>query len=247
MKFQIAVITFSRIYASGAQAVAIVLLARTIPVSEFGLVNSFLAIAWFVVGLSDLGTTSLVTRARAVNHNSVVAGCFRLTNLTSWVATVACILLALVLADSPLMTLSFAALGASFAIEKNIDCKLGVPIADGSRLIPALSVVVRRTATLLVFTALLLAGAGGVVGYCLSGLVGAFAGMIHFALASRGRYHLTKSDPLGRVLRMSAPFFVSNVSAQSRATWMSRLSLQLWERWVAVCMQQRASCSTRCF
>ena len=105
------------------------------------------------------------------------------------------------------------------ALDKNVEGALGITIADGERLFPAISVLLRRAATAATFFCLLLAGANAVWAYGIGMSVGPlFFGQVHV------RHRLSRlgisSRPrrgAGAVLRQSSLFAVNDVAVQSRS------------------------------
>lgn len=137
-----------RIVAAVLQAVSLVVVARLLPVFEFGYLATFLGVTTLVQVALDFGVGSLVTRERAADEtNPVVAAALRFTNVST-IALIVLLLLGLAagavyVSDVYWQMLPLAVWAAA---ERNADTRLSVAFADGDVQINVVNLLSRRTA-----------------------------------------------------------------------------------------------------
>lgn len=209
-------ILVSRGLGSLGQAVALVVLARSVTAVEFGLVNVVIAVVGIVLVASGLGLSLFVPFARARGESDAVAAAMRLNswaNLASAVVLVPGIALWAGVTGAPW---GAVLIGASLALERNVDTILGVPIADGDARVAATSMLARRTAALAVFLPALAAGADPVWAFS-SGLVtGGLVAQLHARRAVRDLPGDARAVSPRAVVGRSWPFLASNLTGQAR-------------------------------
>ncbi|QFG69726.1 lipopolysaccharide biosynthesis protein [Ornithinimicrobium pratense] len=202
------------------QAIVGIALARSVGPAEYGTIVGFAGavLFWFIV--CDLGIASYVPRARAVGDAAAVS-----TSLLLNVATAALGALIAIAAtflgpfDAELAGL-LTLIVVGQALDKNIDAAVGVPIADGERVFPAVSVLLRRMTTAAVFFVALLGGWPAVPAYCLAAVAGPVAGQIHMRLrlATLGlQIRVRHAKGAATVVRQSSFFAVTDIGNQSRS------------------------------
>lgn len=216
LRVQFLVLLVARVLGSALQAVALVLLARSVTPDVFGVVNAVIAVVGIVLVATGLGMSLLVPRARAAGDADEVAAGLRM-NLWSNLATAVVLVVGLGLytgvRDLPVGVLL---IGLSLALERNVDTILGVPVADGDSRTPAASMLLRRTVSLLVLVPALVVGVDPVWAFTCGLLAGALAAQVHIrrVVVAGGD---ASAVPPGELLRRAAPFLVSNLSVQARS------------------------------
>ena len=215
MRTQFLVILVSRGLGSLLQAAVLVLLARAVPASTFGLVNAVIGVVGILLVVTGWGLSIYVPRARARGDAADVVAALRVNTLSNVVTGVILAGAIAVWTTRGGLPVALAVIGVSLALERNIDTVLGVPIADGDSRTPAVSMLLRRVVSLGVLVACLRAGLDPLWSYGGGLLAGALAGQLHVRRvvrvdASAGR------TPARDVLRQAWPFLVSNLTAQAR-------------------------------
>ncbi len=215
----------SRALGSALQAVTLVLLARSVPVALFGTVVTVTAVVGMALVVTGLGLAVYVPQARARGEGDVVRGALR----GSTVSTVGtAVLLGGVVGvwaarqDAPA---ALVVVALALALERNVETFLGVSLGDGDSRTTAVSVVLRRGSSLLVFGSCLLLGAGPVQAYAAGSAAGALAGQVHVRRALRGRLPSGPRTPLPDVIRRSSSYLVASVSAQLRTLDVAAVAL----------------------
>ena len=213
---QFVAILASRGLGSALQAVALVLLARSVPAAEFGVVNVVIGVVGLLLVATGFGMSVYVPRARALGQDDDVAAGLRL-NAVANLATAVVLLAALAAwASSTQVPLGVLLIGASLALERNVDTVLGVPVADGDALAPAVSMVLRRTITLAVLVPGLALGLDPVWSYTGGLLAGALAAQLHVRRVVRRLPGRASAVGTSTLLRRSWPYLVSNLTGQVR-------------------------------
>ncbi len=216
MRRQFAGILLSRGLGSALQAVALVVLGRSVTAAEFGLVNVVIAVVGILLVASGLGLSLFVPYVRARGEADAVAAALRLNswaNLVSAAVLVPGIAVWAVVAGAPW---GAALIGASLALERNVDTILGVPIADGDARVAATSMVLRRSVCLVVFLPALAGGLDPVWSFTAGLLAGAVAAQVHVRRAVRGLPGDARAVRVRAVLSRSWPFLASNLTGQAR-------------------------------
>jgi O-antigen/teichoic acid export membrane protein len=207
----------ARVFASAAQAVVLLILARVVDVNSFGVLNSALAAGLLAVGAADFGTSTLLAKAQAKRDFETADACIKFSVSTTFICIVALLVAVAWYTKFDSLTGPLITLAVGVSLEKNAECLLSVPMANGNKFIAPLSVLLRRSVTLLAFVCMLPVGVSGEWAYGLSYLVGSVAGQIHLRHTVAEAPPLWSPGKLGlEIMRKAFPYFVSNISAQSR-------------------------------
>ena len=215
MRAQFLVILISRGLGSVLQAAVLILLARAVPASTFGLVNAVIGIVGILLVVTGLGMSVYLPRARARGDTADVAAALRLNTLSNVVAGLVLAGAIAIWTDRGGLPVALAVIGLSLALERNVDTVLGVPIADGDSRTPAVSMLLRRSVSLVVLLVGLRVGADPLWSYGAGLLAGAVAGQLHVRHVVDVDHGAGRS-PARVVLRQAWPFLVSNVTGQAR-------------------------------
>lgn len=217
MTGQFAAILGSRVAGAVIQALVGIALARSVLASEYGQITALTGalLFWFIV--CSVGIPSYLGRARALGRTDDVSTGLVLNIVTSVVG----VLVATAALLSGIIPLGLGGvlllLVVGTALDKNVDASMTVAIADGERLAPAISVLVRRVATAGVFFGLLLAGVDGIPAYCVGMAAGPLLGQVHASLVlRRAGVPVRRGTGWGVVLRDALPFAVNDIAIQSR-------------------------------
>lgn len=213
MNRQVLVLVGSRGGAAILQSLSFMLLSRAVDVGTFGVIGVLTALAGFTLLVTDLGITATLSRARARSDHGMVTGALRLNDLvTVWSA----VLFAGIASLAAAPHLALGLLAFSLTLERNAETHLSVFFADGSRVVPALSILGRRFLMLGVFAALLGVGANGAFAFAIAQLVGVtFSQSLQRSTVARVREPIA-SISVGAVLAGSWRFWASSVLNQVR-------------------------------
>src|SRR5690606_7885734 len=121
----------ARALGSLLQAVALVVLARSVPAAEFGFVNVVIAVVGIVLVATGLGLSLFVPFARARGEADALAAALRLNTTTNVLSALVLVPAVAVWAAANGAPAGAVLIGASLALERNVDTLLGVPVADG--------------------------------------------------------------------------------------------------------------------
>ena len=209
-------ILVSRGLGSGLQALALIVLARSVPAASFGAVTAVIALVGFLLVVTGFGMAAFVPRARALGADDDVRAGLRLNWLSTAVTTPVLLAVTGWWAVEHHAPLAVALICLSLGLERNVDTVLGVPIADGDARTAATSMVLRRTVSLVVLVLGIVAGVDPVVAYTLGLLAGAVAAQVHVRLRVRDLPGNASAVPTRELARRGWPFLVANVAGQAR-------------------------------
>jgi len=216
MRGQFLGIAAARGLGSALQAVAIVVFARAVAPEVFGAVSVVIAVVGIVLVVTGMGMSVYVPRARARGEHDEVAAGLRLnswSNLATATVGVAALGLWAALGSLPL---GAVLIGLSLSLERNVDTYLGVPVADGDARVSVVSMVARRSVSLAVLGAGLVAGVDPVWAYSTGLLAGALVAQWHVRRAVGALPGSAAAVGLRGLLSRAWPFLVANVTAQVR-------------------------------
>lgn len=216
MKAQFLGILVSRGLGSGLQALALILLARSVPAAAFGAVATVIAVVGFVLVVTGFGMAAFVPRARALGDDDDVRAGLRLNGASTAVTTPVLLVLTGWWAVESGAPLAVALICLSLGLERNVDTVLGVPIADGDARTAAVSMVLRRSVSLVVLGGGLVGGLDPVLAYTVGLLVGAVATQVHVRRRVRELPGTAGAVPTRDLARRGWPFLVANVAGQAR-------------------------------
>jgi len=207
----------ARIFASAAQAAVLLILARVVSVNSFGVLNSALAVGLLAASAADFGASTLLAKAQAKGDHETVTECVNFSVSSTLICAVALVAAAAWYTKLEDLAGPLITLGIAISLEKNAECLLSVPMANGDKYTPPLSVLLRRSVTLATFIGMLAVGVGGAWSYGLSYLAGSLAGQVHLRRTVAESPSLWSRGRLGTsIIKKSFPYFASNISAQSR-------------------------------
>ena len=216
MRTQFLGILVSRGLGSGLQALALILLARSVPAAAFGAVTSVIALVGFLLVVTGFGMATFVPRARAQGADDDVQAGLRLNWVSTAVTTPVLLLITGWWAFEHHAPVAVALICVSLGLERNVDTVLGVPIADGDSRTAAISMVLRRSVSLVVLVIGLLTGVDAVLAYTVGLLVGALAAQVQIRLHVRDLPGSASAVPTRDLARRGWPFLVANVAGQAR-------------------------------
>lgn len=218
MKQQFIWMIGARAYGSLVQAIVTVVLARLIGPAEFGALGLALGVSMFLLVIADFGVSTLIAKARALGDDGLVISLLKFNAWTSVGAALALAASAIVAGASNPSYLPLTFVVIALALEKNVDTGLGVAIADGDKIKPNVSVVIRRSLTLVLFLLMIALGIDALASYGVASLFGAIAGQVHMGLVLRSSLRAQSGAfRFYEVLHKTFPFFLSNIAAQSKS------------------------------
>lgn len=211
-------VMLTRTLSALSQAVALFLLARSIPQNEFGFFASFLSVILFLAVACEFGTDSYSVRALAQKRHARVATASRLHLLLA--AGFACLAaFGSLAASGPFPSMRGLALIPVYVlVERRLSFTLGLFTAAGHANFGTWALLGARTVTLTSFFIAVRAHAldpryafavSGIVG----GMIGLFALRRFFTLASASRL---RSPTYREVLRDSFALYTATMSGQLR-------------------------------
>jgi teichuronic acid exporter len=209
--------------ASGAvlQALLLILVARFITPEEFGVMNAFVGCFMFLGVVSDLGLTNFSIRAYAIDNDEDAAlaavALQRLLSLGFFAIATGILGIGWALEILPPMwALGATAIVLWVTLEKVCEAESAIFIARASVVQPAVSIIVRRAVSVLVF----LPSIGQlppILAFGLSVIAGGAVGYVYL-LTQRGGRSGAPVEGYGRasLIRAAIAFGVSNIFAQTR-------------------------------
>lgn len=217
MRRQVLMTVLARGMGSCLQAVLLVLLARSVDQSLFGLTNAFLGLGAIAAVLADLGITAYIVRTWSFDRDpGRVASALRVGNTSTLVLVLiltSAFAFVSIVANTP-ACLSLIAVWIAF--EKSTESYLSLHSAEQRTLVPAVSIVLRRALPLAFFIAIVWFDGDAVTAFvaalCLGGLI--------------GQMHAYFSLP--KFLRIKTPkFSAKSVISESRAFGIATLASQM--------------------
>lgn len=210
-------ILLGRLLAAGIQAGTLVLLARALSLTDFGLLTGVLGVTVVLQAMADLGIAKLLIRERARDTDSaILAGGLRLNSWLTFILFVLLLigffLIGLLYDDRFLLMIPLA---ISAAGEKNADTWLGVAIADGDVRLNSTNLVTRRLITLGVFMLSLSLNIAPILSYTTGAAVGAVISVVFSRKVVSGRVKNDYSN-IRETFNAAFPFWVNSLVSQLR-------------------------------
>jgi O-antigen/teichoic acid export membrane protein len=215
---QFALVTTGRILAAVLQAVLLVLAARALEVSDFGYLMAFVGVVALAQVLVDCGVSIFISRERAAAPESGrVTSALRFTLVSSSLLMVV-LAVALVVSAVRVSSVYWSMLPLALwaAGERNADSRLSVAFADGDVHVTVLNLLARRSGSIILFAAAVAADLPPVLAFSGATAVAALASATFANLYIRKRVTAPPSITFRELLRMSRPFWVSNIASQAR-------------------------------
>jgi O-antigen/teichoic acid export membrane protein len=213
MNAQFAAMTGARLAATLFQAVNIILLARAVSPSDIGLTSAIIGFCMVLFTVTDFGLSTLISRSYAHGDHVMVASALYYTTLTTWTFGPIGLAGGLGLSAGGVIPLSLAVLVLAVAIDRCVEFRLSVPIAADLKVVPSLSVLIRRGAQLGVFIGFVGVGVPALWAYSTAYLVGAVAGYVQTTFFLRRLVGMKSSRrPAREVFGEGFAFGVKNVS-----------------------------------
>jgi len=209
-------ILVSRGLGSALQALALIVLARSVAPTEFGAVNVVIAVVGFALVGTGLGMSVYVPWARASGRDDEVVAALRVNTGSNYLSAVVGVTVVSVWAHLGGLPWGVALIALSLALERNADTWLGVPIADGRSAVAVVSVLLRRVVCLVVMLPAIALGLDPVLAYTAGLVAGSLAGQLHVRLAVSDLCGTLHAVPASVVIRAAWPFLVSNATGQAR-------------------------------
>lgn len=206
-----------RVIAAFLQALIIILLARAVAPSEFGLLMSVVGISIVLQAVADLGISKLVVRERSRDKDSrYIAAGLRLNTqsaLLLWFIGSVLLILFGVFVDPFFIYL--VPLAISTANEKVADTWLGIAIADGDVWLNSLNLVGRRTIAILLFVLLNLSIIPSALAYTSSLAAASLVSMLFAFRHIRNRFGRDRKS-LSELIKAAFPFWTNTLASQLR-------------------------------
>jgi O-antigen/teichoic acid export membrane protein len=217
MKTQFLALVATRIFATGIQALTVILLARWAGVRDFGVIGVIVGICAVLYTIADWGLSSYIPRARAVGRNSEVVSGLRMDFLGNCsLGLLAALVLGLLLLPAGL-TAWFVLIPLALALEQFVEVCLTVPIADGNKGVFVVSLALRRVVSISLFVALYTLGWDVIASYGIALATASCAGLAHAVVVLRRRLRGVRSNVrIGAYYKSLVPYLLANLSAQSR-------------------------------
>ncbi|MHA7141945.1 lipopolysaccharide biosynthesis protein [Arthrobacter sp. Sr33] len=218
MKLQFLVMLATRVFASGVQAVSVVLLARWVGIETFGLIAVVLGIGGVLFTVSDWGLSSYIPRARAKGDHGDVATGLRMSCGGNLIAGILFALAILVIGLSTGASSWLCLLPIALALDQFTEAGLTVPVADKLKRPIIVSVLLRRCAALAIFVGLFMVDVDPLAAYTLGMLISGLLGLAHILVVLRSRMRgIRERSPFRVLYRSLTPYMVANLSAASRS------------------------------
>lgn len=216
---QFAWVSVGRLLGALIQAVTMLLLARDLGPHEFGIFSAVLGTVIVVQSALDLGIATMVVKERAADPQSpVIHSALRVADHSSFVlaGVIGLPLVALGTLLDPFFLLLLP-LSVWAACERHSETWLSVPLADGDARINTQNLLIRRTATALLYVGAVFAGIHAAVAFSAAMALTALISLIVIRKVVSGRL----TPPLApltvrEIVRISWPFWVNSLGTQAR-------------------------------
>ncbi|TDW29786.1 hypothetical protein [Cryobacterium psychrophilum] len=196
-----------------------VLFARSVDSGLFGEVNALIGIAAFLGVMADLGLSTFIVKAFAVDRDiSRVAAALRINQVSTSIFALLLSALYLVACSAVGWTPWAVLVIAWVAFEKNVEAQLGVFIAQQAVVTPAVSIAIRRILPVLCFISLSSFDLASELTFGISLLVGSFGGALHahFSIRRQSQFWETETIAWRLILREALPYSLTNIASQAR-------------------------------
>jgi O-antigen/teichoic acid export membrane protein len=211
---QFAAMIGARLAASVFQAVNLVLLARAVSPLYIGLASATTGVCMVLFTVTDFGLSTLISKTYAHGDHVMAASALHYVTLTTWTFGVIGFAAGLGLVAVGVIPLSLSVLILATAVDRCVEFRLSVPMAADLKVVPSLSILIRRGAQLGLFIGFAGVGVPALWAYSMAYLLGAAAGYLQTTLFLR-RLVGTESSrrPAREVFGKGFAFGVKNVSA----------------------------------
>ena len=219
LRSQFAWISGGRIVAAGAQAITLVIVARSLGPADFGLLSTLLGLAVIPQVVCDLGIGTYVLHKRAIVADSgSVTFALRVNGWTSALAAAVFvgILASVALVAGPVVFLA-APLALWVGAEKNADTWANVLIADRDVVLSTAQLVVRRVLAAGLTIGLLIAGIDAILAYSVAVAIAAVGSSVWARAIIRPRLAPIEPQPLSALIRETWPYWTHSVATQARS------------------------------
>lgn len=198
------------------QAVSMVILARTIPLSTFGIIATIVTLSLFVNTAADFGLSTLAAREAGRSNRALVMDCTRASFITGTYLSVVVAGVGVVLTCAGLMDFWLLVLMIALSLEKHIEYLAALLIAERRPVASGVSLLLRRCATtVLVLTGWWL-GSQNAAPYAVGYFLGVLSAGVYMFIVRNGDLWGHANRSLRETLSTSRPFLVSNLSAHVR-------------------------------
>lgn len=218
MKVQFLWLLVSRGTAIVLQAILLILVGRSAGPADFGLLGAIISICTLAVTVADFGIGTYLAKLHALKEVGAAQAALRFNALSTFLSAILLSIGLFAVFFEWTYAWTVPLIAISFAMQKNADTALAIPIADGSARIPVVSLLIRRTSSLAAYGLCIVMGTDAIPAYAIAVLFGAVAGQIHIWLVVTRSYRRRDAPHVGRgsLMRAALPYMFGNVSAQAR-------------------------------
>jgi O-antigen/teichoic acid export membrane protein len=214
---QFASMIAARLVANVFQAVNVILLARAVSVSDIGLTSAIFGVCMVLFTITDFGLSTLISKSYAHGDHVMVATALHYTTLTTWTFGAIGLAAGIGLSAVGVIPLSLSVLILAVAVDRCVEYRLGVPMAADLKVVPSLSILIRRVTQLGVFIGFVGVGSPALWAYTTAQFVGAMAGYVQSTMFLRRLVEKASSRrPAREVFRKGFAFGVKNVTIQTQ-------------------------------
>ena len=215
MNAQFASLLSARILANVLQAINVIVLARAVSPAEIGMTSAIIGFCMVLFTITDFGLSTLISKSYARNDHVMVSSALRYTTITTWGFGLLAFGVGLGLSAQHFIPLSMTALILSVAIDRCVEYRLSVPIAADSKVVPASSILLRRSVQFVAFVGFVIGDMDALWAYALAQLAGTLVGYVQSTYFLRSRVvKVSERLPWQTVFKNSYAFFVNSVTAQ---------------------------------
>lgn len=215
---QFAWVSGGRLLAAGLQALSLILIARFLPPSEFGILSSVIGLATVLQTVLDFGVGTYITRERAANPDSGgIATALRFNTMSS-LAIAVVVLVGLGLMGWLVSPIYYLMLPLAFWLsgERNADARLTVVFADGDAWINVTNLISRRVAGVALFVVLVAVGSEPLLAYSVGIAIAAIASSFFANLYVRRRVTADATLTYRELIAASRHYWANSVATQAR-------------------------------
>lgn len=208
-------VAFARGLSSLSQAILLVLVARGVGPSEFGVLATFLSLHIVLFSLGSMNATTFISREYAIGNLSFVATALRVNTVALSAVFVVVSVLSLFIIDDPRIIIAVSGNAIAVLFENIADARLAIAFARKTVVAPTLSVSVRAALTISIYLLLILNSIDLLVAYGIARLGGAIVGNLIAVLSVRVHADPTPA-PVFTTLKLLVPLATAKAMGSLR-------------------------------
>ncbi|PKI90848.1 hypothetical protein CW368_09295 [Actinomycetales bacterium SN12] len=208
-------VAFARGLSSLSQAILLVLVARGVGPSQFGVLATFLSLHIVLFSLGSLNATTLISREYATGNHGFVVTALRINAVALSGVFVLVGSLGLFLIDDPRLLIAVSGNAVAVLLENTAEARLAIAFARKTVSAPTLSVSVRAALTISIYLLLFFGSVDLLVAYGVARTGGAIVGNLIAVLCVRTELSVRRA-PTWSTLAMLVPLATAKAMGSLR-------------------------------